>query len=68
MMHFLELPSEHPVQLAADIVTGAAGTAYLAASALSVIDTGERIILGALMIVLVALRIRSHLRQDAGEK
>lgn len=69
MAHIIPLPDTHSAaHLAADIGAGAAGAGYVAASALSLVHGVESVVAGALVIVLLALRVRSHLRRDAADR
>lgn len=51
-----------PTELVADFVTGAISAGWLGASVLDYIHGLEGVISGALVIVLLALRIRAHFR------
>lgn len=53
---------------AVDWAVATLASAALAISWFDVIDGMERLITGALVIVLIALRIRSHLRRDRAEQ
>lgn len=55
-------------QTALDWAVAVIASAALAVSWFNVIDGAEKLITGALVIVLVALRIRSHLRRDRIER
>lgn len=49
-------------QLAGDLMAGAVGTGYVGASLLGFIHGVEVVVAGALVIVLLLLRIRAHLK------
>lgn len=56
------------IDITLDIGAGSAGIGTVAAWVFSLIHGSEAVIIGALVIWLMVLRIRSHIRRDRAER
>lgn len=68
MMHDLLFALDSRFHATFDWGVATLASAVLAISWFNVIDGAERLVTGALVVVLVFLRIRSHLRRDRAER